>query len=188
MHVDKIKKENKNDDMKNGNHNYDSDDSYNSNSDGSEDSDGSGEESGEDEDGLIALKRKQSVLFNVDDLSAMMRRGTVAMNEYTSNRIQRLYREQNVAKYPIFKMCINVTMERMQCMMVVAGATAASLSLLNKNNTVSLTSKDLTVRVITKMKSILMMSGKSNFLKQLKYFRPKKVKRWSVDVPVVKEV
>ena len=91
MHVDKIKKENKNDDMKKGNHNYDSDGSYNSNSDGSEES---GEESGEDEDGLIALKRKQSVLFNVDDLSAMMRRGTVAMNEYTSNRIQRLYREQ----------------------------------------------------------------------------------------------
>jgi hypothetical protein len=144
-------------------------------------SDNSSEMSQEDDDdgykSNVNQERQQSVMFNVDDLRSVLRRGTVALNNYTSNQLQKQFREQQVNKFPIFKMAGNMTMERMQCVMVVAGATAASCSLLSKMNT-PLT-KDLTLRCRKKMKEILLLSKKKNFFQQLLHFRPAQVKKWA---------
>ena len=85
----------------------------------------------------------ESELFSLDDLKSVMRRDTSALEEMTSAKLKKQMREQG-CKFPVFKLATNLTLERMQCLMVVAGATAASCSLLSKMNT-PLT-KDLTIR------------------------------------------
>ena len=154
---------------------FDDDDNNDDNNDG-----GNDDSDSDSDDGYMMSSKKESddesELFSLDDLKSVMRRDTSALEEMTSAKLKKQMREQG-CKFPVFKLATNLTLERMQCLMVVAGATAASCSLLSKMNT-PLT-KDLTIRCRKKMKEILMLSGKRNFLNQLKYFCPHKVNVWA---------
>ena len=104
-------------------------------------------------------------------------------NESSRQHSGKDWKNNVIQKFPLFLLFGNLTEERMQCLMVVAGVTAASCSLLsmagNKRKELIVT-KDLRVRVRKKMKSMLSLSKKTNFFNQLLYFRTANVKKWAI--------
>jgi hypothetical protein len=106
-----------------------------------------------------------------------------AIDEAMQKKLEKDWKNNVIQKFPLFLLFGNLTEERMQCLMVVAGVTAASCSLLSmagsKRKDVVVT-KDLRVRVRKKLKSMLSLSKKTNFFNQLHFFRTANVKKWAV--------
>jgi hypothetical protein len=118
-------------------------------------------------------------LFNVNDLKSSLKND--AMDETTIKKLKKNWVNSQVRKYPVYKMLTNLTFERMQCLMIVAGVAAASCSLLftkKQKDDVQMTN-NLIIRVRNKIQKILKLSKKNNFFKQLNYFEVNNIKIWS---------
>ena len=126
---------------------------------------------------------RKAGLFNIDDLKHTLKDESDAIDEAMQKKLEKDWKNNVIQKFPLFLLFGNLTEERMQCLMVVAGVTAASCSLLSmagsKRKDVVVT-KDLRVRVRKKLKSMLSLSKKTNFFNQLHFFRTANVKKWAV--------
>ena len=150
------------------------------------------EEDKEVDDGYITLnsqreegKADKIELFNVNDFKNALKDDAVdGLNASTMKKLEKQWHDTQESKYPVFNMVTNLTPERMQCVMIVAGVTAASCSLLSTTASRSV-NKDVMVRVQNKMIELLNLaptcrsSGSCNFFHKLECFTPANVKMWA---------
>ncbi len=117
--------------------------------------------------------------ISVSGLRSALRRGTVALNDYTINQLQARFQQDEAARFPTFRLATTMNSERMQALMVLAGTSAASLSLLNAPAAAaSFTKRDLSIRVMGQLRDLLSMFP-GNFLQQLDHFKPENVHEWA---------
>ena len=117
--------------------------------------------------------------ISVSGLRSALRRGTVALNDFTIHHLQAKFKQDEAAKFPVFRLATTMNLERMQALMVLAGSSAASLSLLNAPAAAaSFSKRDLSIMVMAKLRDLLNMFP-GNFLQQLDNFKPENVHAWA---------
>lgn len=127
-------------------------------------------------DADMTSNNSDAMTFN--GLKNALRSGTVALNEFTLAQLQKRFKQDEAAKFPILHLYSTMNESRMKALMVLAGACAASLSLLSPSAAKKINRRDLSIKVMQKLHDLLgMFCG--NFLEQLENFKPSNVQNWA---------